>query len=297
MGIWMVVRRRRLLALAGVGCLGLLLFWRLLCPASDRAVLAEEGETIQLPVLMYHHMLQDSRLLGDYCIRPADFEADLRRIREEGYTTISIAELLAWADGQGELPRHPILLTFDDGYESTYTYAYPLLRQYGMKAVVSIIGRYTDQYSESDDHHLNYAHLTWAEARAMQASGLVELMNHSYDLHSNTHRRGMNPLLGEDPEAYRQLLLADIGGMQAKLEGALGTRPAAFAYPFGYRCEAGDAVLRSLGFRVLLGCEEGINHLTRQPGGCYRLRRYNRALTFDMDAFFASLSEGSEGAL
>ncbi|MFR8334172.1 MAG: polysaccharide deacetylase family protein [Oscillospiraceae bacterium] len=35
-----------------------------------------------------------------------------------------------------ELPEKPVLITFDDGYESNYMHFYPLLQKYQMKATI-----------------------------------------------------------------------------------------------------------------------------------------------------------------
>ena len=286
-----ITLRFRVLALMLAGTIGVLL----LCGAgirwwgSNADAAAEVDGTIELPVVMYHHMLESSSLLGDYCIRPKDFEADLQLIRDWGYTSISVAELIAWANGEGSLPDRPILITFDDGYESTYGYAYPLLQQYGMKAVVSIIGRYTDLYSESDDHHLNYSHITWDQAREMQASGLVEIMNHSYDLHTNSYRKGCQILPGEDVEQYKMMLRQDVGALQDKILHELGTQPSCFAYPFGYRCDEAVEVLHELGFRVTLSCESGVNKLKANPDAIFRLMRNNRPYGIDSESFFAKI--------
>jgi peptidoglycan/xylan/chitin deacetylase (PgdA/CDA1 family) len=40
-----------------------------------------------------------------------------------------------WGLGRGSLPRHPLLVTFDDGYRNNYTLAAPLLRKHGAPAV------------------------------------------------------------------------------------------------------------------------------------------------------------------
>ena len=115
------------------------LFW----PRTDSpAFPASSEEGVDVPVVMYHHVLEeDSSLLGDYVISRQELESDLQWLQKAGYTPVSPDQLIAYAAGEGELPQNPILLTFDDGYESFFANAYPLLQKYQMPAVVSVIGR------------------------------------------------------------------------------------------------------------------------------------------------------------
>ena len=83
---------------------------------------ASSEEQLRLPVAMYHHMLTSASRLGDYVISPDQFEADLQYIQKCGYTTVSAAELIDWAENGADLPEKPILITFDDGFESVYQY-------------------------------------------------------------------------------------------------------------------------------------------------------------------------------
>ena len=88
-------------------------------------------EGVDVPVAMYHHVLEeDSSLLGDYVISRQELESDLQWLQKAGYTPVSPDQLIAYAAGEGELPQNPILLTFDDGYESFFANAYPLLQKY-----------------------------------------------------------------------------------------------------------------------------------------------------------------------
>ena len=99
------------------------------------------GQTV--PVLMYHHLLPrdtDSPLKSnDIVTFTEDFAAQLGWLRDNGYHTISVAELEAFLYEGAVLPEHPIMLTFDDGYMSNYVYAAPLLREYGFTAVIFTI--------------------------------------------------------------------------------------------------------------------------------------------------------------
>ena len=96
--------------------------------AAVRPVQADAGEEIALPVIMYHHILESSKLLGAYVITPTELENDFKWIQKEGYTPVVVADLLAYVHNDVPLPEKPIMITFDDGYESNYVYAYPLLQ-------------------------------------------------------------------------------------------------------------------------------------------------------------------------
>ena len=65
------------------------------------------------------------------------------------------------------LPEKPVMITFDDGYYNNYLNAFPLLQEFQMKAVISIIVSETDKYSELDENRENYSHLTWPQIQEM----------------------------------------------------------------------------------------------------------------------------------
>ncbi|MBK8289248.1 MAG: polysaccharide deacetylase family protein [Cellvibrionales bacterium] len=64
-------------------------------------------------------------------------------LRKNGYTPISITQLQN-ANAENPLPHKAVLLTFDDGYESTYNRVFPLLKLYGYPAVVALVGSWLD---------------------------------------------------------------------------------------------------------------------------------------------------------
>ena len=103
--------------------------------------------------------------------RPKQLDEDLRYIQERGYTPVSAAELQAYVAGEGELPERPILITFDDGYKSSFVYAYPALKKYGMKGILAVIGIHSEYYSEIDDDNVNYAHATWESCARCPRAG------------------------------------------------------------------------------------------------------------------------------
>lgn len=260
--------------------------------AVEAAAPAREGTP--LPVIMYHGLLRDEALQGDYVISPEILESDMAYLQEQGYTALHIQDLLDYVDGKAGLPEKPVLLTFDDGYYNNYLYAYPLAQKYQMKLVVAPIGYYTDQYSETKDEHAPYSHITWDQMAEMQESGLVEFQNHTYNLHgSGGQRLGTKKLAGESSEAYAALLSEDLMRMQKKMEDHLGRAPSCFVYPFGAVSETEPEIIRSLGFRCTLTCESRINYITRDAECLYGLGRWRRPPGTPSGEFFQEILGGA----
>ncbi|NLT58523.1 MAG: polysaccharide deacetylase family protein [Clostridiales bacterium] len=249
----------------------------LLLAGRGRALRADAAQRVPLPILMYHHILRDGTRHNKYTISPDEFKADLQFLADQGYQTVTVAQLLAFVREGVPLPPKPVMLTFDDGYESFYAYAYPLLQEYGFCAVYTVIGRYADAYTDHEDHNLNYAHCTWEQLDELQKSGLVEIGNHSYDLHTyDRGRRGSMRVSGESADAYEDTLRQDLGRLQAQCRMYLGWEPVLFAYPFGYISTESLDTLKDMGFQVALTCNERINLLDGSAEQLYALGRFNR---------------------
>ena len=105
----------------------------------------EEG--CELPIIMYHGLLKEEARQGKYVLSPAQFESDLKYLKENGYHTVVVQDLIDYVEKGVPLPEKPVMLTFDDGYYNNYYYAFPLLEEYDAKIVISPICRYTDEYS------------------------------------------------------------------------------------------------------------------------------------------------------
>lgn len=237
---------------------------------------ADIENSVSVPILMYHSILNNTKN-SKYIITPNGFEGDLKFLQEHGYTTVVMQDLIDYVYEGSPLPEKPVILTFDDGYYNNYFYIYPLLQQYHAKAVISIVGSYTDLYTDKPDTNPNYAHLSWDTLREMMDSGLVEIQNHTYNLHSlDKGRSGCKKKRGENSEDYANLLTHDIGGLQEKCREHLNYTPTTFTYPYGGISNASLEIIKSLGFTASLSCQEGTNELTRNPEQLYLLKRYLR---------------------
>lgn len=244
------------------------------------------GEGVEIPIVMYHSMLKDESRHGKYVISPTEFEADLKYLKSKGYTTVLIDDLINYTQG-GQQPEKPILLTFDDGYYNNYLYAYEIAKEYNAKFVISPIGYYADLYSKSDERNAYYSHATWEQLKEMADSGLVEVQNHSYDLHKSENGvLGVKAVSGESEMQYQQRLSEDLLQAQEAIEHNVGARPTTMVYPFGAVSKATPEIVKSLGFKVTLTCEEHKSKITADPDSLYDLGRYLRPSGMSSEEFF-----------
>jgi len=241
-----------------------------------------------VPIVMYHKISVSQRSLGKHVIAPEELEADLRYLTENGYETVFMADLIAFVHEGRPLPDKPIVLTFDDGFFSDYLYVFPLLNKYDCKAVFSIIGRVTDEYSEEGREDVRYPHMTWKQIREMVSSGHAEFQNHSYDLHKGG--MGAKKRKGESAEQYGKRLSADLGRLQARLSEMVGVPATTFTYPYGAISEESGPVLREMGFRASLSCSDKVSLLRENDKrSLFVLGRANRPHGRDSAEFFGRL--------
>ncbi len=283
--VWVLkMKSKQLIKLAAVAALAFVATW----PVSGHA---EEPQSVRLPVVMYHSLLKDSGRSGAYTITPAQFENDLRWLADHGYETVVVADLLAFVNDGAPLPDKPVMLTFDDGHCNNDVYGGPLLRKYGMRAVLSVVGEYADK-ADPGCADPNFSYLSWERLAALTAEGTFEIQSHSWGMHRSGKRNGCARMRGETDEDYAGALSEDLNRLQDKLYEVTGKRPTAFAYPFGAISEGSTAIVKDLGFQASFSCRYGVNEITHgRPDCLFRLRRNLRPAGVPSWDFFRKLDE------
>ena len=244
------------------------------------AALLPDEISAQVPILMYHHLSED--VTNSEMVSPEQFEAQIRALSEAGYTGVSFDELQAYVLRGAPLPEKPVVITFDDGYESNYTLAYPILQKYGMKATIFAIGVSFGKDHYKDTDYAITPHFGAAEAAEMAASGLISIQSHTYDMHQwppyesgSAVRENILPLPGESEEAYVQALTEDFTRSRALLEDAAGQPVDVLAYPAGQYSTLAQVTLQSLGVHVTLSTNPGVNTVVRGlPQTLYAMLRF-----------------------
>ena len=140
------------------------------------------------------------------------------------------------------------MINFDDGYYNNVNLCGPILEKYQMRAVISVVGIYTDNEENcTGKRSNNYSYLTWEEIESAQKSGIFEVQNHSYNMHGGCGRMGAKKSTDEDVWQFKDEVAGDISRMQ-----------------------------NECGFLSSMNCFEEINTITRDKDCLYGLGRYNR---------------------
>lgn len=237
----------------------------------------ENSETaIFLPSIMYHSIIDNNCSEGDYKINVNTVENDLQYLKNNGFTAVSVEEIVNYVENNMPLPEKPVLITADDGFYNNYYYLLPLLEKYDMKATVSVVGYYSEVLAKNDPHVPQYSYLTWDDVKRCIDSGRIEVGNHTYNMHSMTVRKGCSKLDYETEEEYEKIFMDDIGVMQSVIKMNTGISSVVFAYPYGCISPESIPILKKIGFSAALNCFEKPNYITHDKNCLFSLNRYNR---------------------
>ncbi len=253
---------------------------------------SNKSESIKLPVIMYHLILKNPGSKNRFIVSEKIFENDLKYIKNNGFTTILVKDLINYTENKKELPEKPILLTFDDGAYNNYLYAFPLAQKYNAKFVFSPIGKEADRYEKSHDENPSYSHTNWGKIIEMSKSELVEIQNHTYNMHgSKKPRIGCTKAKNETDEKYKENLAKDLLKEQKLIEEKTGIKPTAFFYPFGAISDKSEEIIKSLGFKATFDCENKMNFITKDPTCLFRLHRFLRPPDVSSEEFFEKINK------
>lgn len=133
-------------------------------------------------VLMYHNISPTYH--GRGAITPETFAAEIAALVRSGHPIIPVQELVAFLHKKDEVPPNAVVITFDDGYEGVYRYAFPALKEFRVPATVFLIGSYIGKKE---------GFLTWPQVREMAASGLFTFGGHTFNAHYGAPRDQIQP--------------------------------------------------------------------------------------------------------
>ncbi len=177
-------------------------------------------------VFFFHDVMPAGRLADvpathrPYVLSSEEFRAHALAAAQSSRRAIPVSQV------PGELGGGFYSLTFDDGHESDYTQAFPILRELGLRATFFVVPTLVE----------TAGYVTWAQLREMVAGGM-EIGSHSL-----TH-----PFVDQLDEAG---LRREFGESKAWIEERLGQPVRAASLPRGWEAPRMEPVLAALGYRV-----------------------------------------------
>lgn len=168
----------------------------------------------KIPILVYHKTGIKFDWSGTWSTA-SQFGLHMRYLRAMGYETCTLKEAIA-----GYQPKR-LAITFDDAYESVFTKAYPIMKEFGFRGTVFLITGYVGRKNEWDVNlgFRRWGHMNWDQAREMATDGF-EFGSHT-ESHSNLTRLA--------PDDVKRELTSSKTALEANLD-----RPCRYlSYPFG----------------------------------------------------------------
>lgn len=187
-------------------------------PDSQPAVPAFElNKSSVVSILGYHDFRE--RGGSPMLISASKFRAQMQAIKDSKIPVISLSDVMAWKRGEKNIPEEAIVITMDDGWEGVYTYAYPVLKEFGFPFTIYLYKKYVNIGGRS---------MSWEQIREMMQHG-CDVGSHSVS-HESLKKRPRNAKTDTD---VQQWILAELKDSREFLEQHLKIKCLSFAYPYG----------------------------------------------------------------
>jgi peptidoglycan/xylan/chitin deacetylase (PgdA/CDA1 family) len=203
--------------------------------------LYEDGIQI-VPILCYHRFGKTCK--SNLCISERTFAKHLEYLKNNGYHTIHLRDLMAFLNYKTAIPSKSVIITLDDGYRSTYEFAYPLLKRYGFTATLFI---YTDFIEASGNA------LTWHQLRKLKAAGF------EIGSHSMSHTDLTKKLPHENGPTYWSRITKELINSKEIIDRELKQDTQFFAYPYGNYDQQILGLFSNTGYKLGLTIRTGGN--------------------------------------
>jgi peptidoglycan/xylan/chitin deacetylase (PgdA/CDA1 family) len=199
-----------------------------------------------IPILMYHAVSDDKS--STLHVTPENFSRQMEFLHKNGYSVLSLDDLVEdIKKGTGFVPK-TVVITFDDGYEDNYLYAFPVLAKYDMPAIIFLITEYVDTRE---------GYLKWDQIRLMMANGI--------DFGGHARSGEYLPSIADT-----QRLWEEIAGCKSDIELKTGEKVGYFCYPIGGFNEKVKNAVKKAGYKGACTTNRGFDRLNRDV---YELNR------------------------
>ena len=225
-----------------------------------------------VPVLIYHHFSEKGKGYDDnpYTESVEIFSAQMDFLANNGYTVVSLPDLVQYMQGNLMLPAKSVAITLDDGYKSVYTEAFPILKKHNFIATAFIIGRKAEGKQVDFVPSLNFD-----ELRELYQSNIFDIQAHTYDLHNKVmistkgefgYAITVNKYLAdlkrmETDEEFNLRITEDLRTEKELLESNVGSAVLGLSWPHGRNLDKVTQIAKNLGYKYFFEGNLGPNYI------------------------------------
>lgn len=231
----------------------------------------------EFTILSYHEIADKSETLdSNYAVTPEHFEEQIRWLTQSGYHFISVNDIVKYRKSKKMLPKKAVLITFDDGYSSVYSNAFPIIKKYKIPVAIALVGSWlkAEENVDFDGHIIQRSKfLNQQEIKEMVGSGLVEIASHTHSLHKGimgNPQGNMQPAVKtrqwlsdkhryEDEKSYQQRIHTDLLENNTFLTQYTGQKPRVIVWPYGHYNKTVRTIAQQLGMPIGLTLDDGSN--------------------------------------
>lgn len=205
-----------------------------------------------IPILCYHNL--NPTVPGSMSMTPLKFEIELKWLKDNGFTFISLNEAVEYLQGKRgslSLPAKPIVITADDGLESVYTYMFPIVKKYNIPVTLFI---YPQIISEGKHY------MTWNQLKELQQTGLFDIQGHTY-----THPNFTVEKRAHSPSGYKKFVEIELVNSKKILEEKLDKKITLLAWPFGIYDHYLEQAAAKAGYTMAFSIDEYMANKSYRP--------------------------------
>jgi len=190
----------------------------------------------KLIFLMYHYVEinenKDDFKRDSLNTLPFIFEQQMITLKNAGYKFIHPSEIYEFL--RDESDQKYVVVSFDDGYRTFYSYTYPIIKKHGIKSVNYIIYNFIGRQNNMDAYMIEQ----------LIKDGLVEIGSHTLN----------HPDITSISE---EQLKSEIIESKNLLEKRFNTKVTSFCYPYGYYNEKAFPFVKDAGYTTAVTTKEG----------------------------------------
>lgn len=174
------------------------------------------------PILMYHHVLPEGGKESKLVVDLAYFEKQMAFLKKRNYQVLSLDQIFLLALKNKPLPEKSVAITFDDGYEDNYLYAYPILKKFKFPATIFLIAGKIgadgylnwNQISEMASHHIQFGNHTTTHPNLTEIDR-AHIRKEIYDAHRllNARLRFTSPVFAYPSGFYNEIATEEVKRM------------------------------------------------------------------------------------